>query len=175
MGTLKYKNMSIFCNSNIICAFLVCFLASPAKTNTTITSHEDIIFSCIEDPPSKYFCTNVSVINPSITLHLSKLERKKIYGYVDAFRVMPTITNFTKNIIMSAKVRLSFLGSEQAPKDFIINQRVVRGAQSNDNVSYLIRSDVPSQLPFYTELDDILKKFSYNKIILELVEVQYKN
>ena len=167
--------MSIFWNSSVIFAFLVCFLASPAKTSTTIKSHEDIIFSCIEDPPTKYFCTNVSVINPSITLHLSKLERKKIYGYVDAFRVMPTITNFTKKIIMSAKVRISFLGSKQAPKDFIINQRVVRGAQSNTNASYLIRSDVPSQLSFYTELDDILKKISYNKIVLELVQVQYNN
>jgi hypothetical protein len=108
-------------------------------------------------------------------LHLPKLERKKIYGYVDAFRVMPTITNFTKKIIMSAKVRLSFLGRKQAPKDFIINQRVVRGAQSDTNYSYLIRSDVPSQLSFYTELDDILKKISYDVIVLELVEVQYKN
>ena len=167
--------MSIFWNSSVIFAFLVCFLASPAKTSTTIKSHEDIIFSCVEDPPSKYFCTNVSVINPSITLHLSKLERKKIYGYVDAFRVMPTITNFTKKIIISAKVKISFLGSKQAPKDFIINQRVVRGAQSNTNASYLIRSDVPSQLSFYTELDDILKKISYNKIVLELVGVQYNN
>ena len=167
--------MSIFWNSSIVCAFLVCFLASPAKTSSTIKSNEDIIFSCIEDPPSKYFCTNVSVINPSITLHLPKLERKKIYGYVDAFRVMPTITNFTKKIIMSAKVRLSFLGRKQAPKDFIINQRVVRGAQSDTNYSYLIRSDVPSQLSFYTELDDILKKILYDEIVLELVEVQYKN
>ena len=76
---------------------------------------------------------------------------------------------------MSAKVRLSFLGRKQAPKDFIINQRVVRGAQSDTNASYLIRSDVPSQLSFYTELDDILKKILYDEIVLELVEVQYKN
>jgi len=39
----------------------------------------------------------------------------------------------------------------------------------------LIRSDVPSQLSFYTELDDILKNLLYNKIIMELVEVQYNN
>ena len=167
--------MPIFCNFNVIYVFLACFLALPAKATPTLTSHKDIIFSCIEDQPSKYFCTNISVINPSITLHLSKLERKKIYGYVDAFRVMPTITNFTKKIIMSAKVRLSFLGRKQAPKDFIINQRVVRGAQSDTDASYLIRSDVPSQLSFYTELDDILKNLLYNKIIMELVEVQYNN
>ena len=166
--------MPIFCNFNVIYVFLVCFLALPAKASPTLTSHKDIIFSCIEDQPSKYFCTNISVINPSITLHLSKLERKKIYGYVDAFRVMPTIANFTKKIIISAKIRLTLLDSEQTRKDFIINQRLVSGAKSNADFSYLIRSDVPSQLSLYNELDNILKKLSYDKIVLELVEVRYK-
>ena len=167
--------MPIFCNFNVIYVFLACFLALPAKATPTLTSHKDIIFSCIEDQPSKYFCTNISVINPSITLHLSKLERKKIYGYVDAFRVMPTIANFTKKIIISAKIRLTLLDSEQTRKDFIINQRLVSGAKSNADFSYLIRSDVPSQLSLYNELDSILKKLSYDKIVLELVEVRYKN
>ena len=167
--------MSIFWNSSIVCAFLVCFLASPAKTSTTIKSNEDIIFSCIEDPPSKYFCTNVSVINPSITLHLPKLERKKIYGYVDAFRVMPTITNFTKKIIRSARIRLTFFGNDEVSQDFIINQRVIRNSQSKTHASYLIRSDVPSQLLFYNELDGILKESLYNKIILELIEVHFQD
>ena len=153
----------------------MCFLALSAKANPTLTTHKDIIFSCIEDQPSKYFCTNLPVINPSITLYLSKLERKKIYGYVDAFRVMPTIANFTKKIIISAKIRLTFLDNKQISKDFIINQRLVNGAKSNTDFSYLIRSDVPSQLSIYTELDNILKKLLYDAIVLELVEVRYKN
>ena len=167
--------MPVFFSFNIIYAFLMCFLALSAKANPTLTTHKDIIFSCIEDQPSKYFCTNLPVINPSITLYLSKLERKKIYGYVDAFRVMPTIANFTKKIMLSAKIRLTLLDSKQIAKDFIINQRLVSGAKSNTNFSYLIRSDVPSQLLLYTELDNILKNLSYDKIVLELVEVQYKN
>ena len=167
--------MPIFCNFNVIYVFLACFLALPAKATPTLTSHKDIIFSCIEDQPSKYFCTNIPVINPSITLHLSKLERKKIYGYVNAFRVMPTITNFTKKIMISAKIRLTLLDSKQIAKDFIISQRLVSGAKSNAEFSYLIRSDVPSQLSLYTELDTILKNFSYDRIVLELVEVRYKN
>ena len=167
--------MPIFFSFNIIYAFLICFLALSAKASPTLTKHKDIIFSCIEDPPSKYFCTNIPVINPSITLHLSKLERKKIYGYVDAFRVMPTIANFTKKIIISAKIRLTFLDNKQISKDFIINQRLVNGAKSNTDFSYLIRSDVPSQLSIYTELDNILKKLLYDAIVLELVEVRYKN
>ena len=167
--------MPIFFKFNIIYAFLICFLVFPAKASSIITSHKDIIFSCIEDQPSKYFCTNIPVINPGITLHLSKLERKKIYGYVDAFRVMPTISNFTKKIIISAKIRLTLLDNKKIAKDFIINQRLVNGAKSNTDFSYLIRSDVPSQLSLYTELDNILKNLSYDKIMLELVEVQYKN
>ena len=167
--------MPIFFSFNIIYAFLICFLALSAKASPTLTTHKDIIFSCIEDPPSKYFCTNIPVINPSITLHLSKLERKKIYGYVEAFRVMPTIANFTKKIMTSAKIRLTLLDSKQIAKDFIINQRLVNGAKSNTDFSYLIRSDVPSQLSLYNELDNILKKNSYDKIVLELVEVHYKN
>ena len=167
--------MPIFFSFNIVYAFLICFLALPAKASPTLTTHEDIIFSCIEDPPSKYFCTNIPVINPSITLHLSKLERKKIYGYVDAFRVMPTIANFTKKIMTSAKIRLTLLNNKQIAKDFIINQRLVNGAKSNTDFSYLIRSDVPSQLSLYNELDNILKKLSYDEIVLELVEVHYKN
>ena len=160
---------------NIIYAFLICLLALPAKAGPALTTHKDIIFSCIEDQPSRYFCTNIPVINPGVTLHLSKLERKKIYGYVDAFRVMPTITNFTKKIMISAKIRLTLLDSKQIAKDFIITQRLVSGAKSNADFSYLIRSDVPSQLSLYTELDTILKNLSYDKIVLELVEVQYKN
>ena len=167
--------MPISSSLSIIYAFLICFLALSAKASPTLTTHKDIIFSCIEDQPSKYFCTNISVINPSITLHLSKLERKKIYGYVDAFRVMPTIANFTKKIIISAKIRLTLLDSEQTRKDFIINQRLVSGAKSNADFSYLIRSDVPSQLSLYNELDNILKKLSYDKIVLELIDVRYKN
>ena len=167
--------MPIFFSFNIIYAFLICFLALSAKASPTLTTHKDIIFSCIEDPPPKYFCTNIPVINPSITLHLSKLERKKIYGYVDAFRVMPTITNFTKKIIISAKIRLTLLDSKQIAKDYIINQRLVSGAKSNADFSYLIRSDVPSQLSLYTELDTIIKNLSYDEIVLELVEVHYKN
>ena len=167
--------MPIFFSFNIIYAFLICFLALSAKASPTLTTHKDIIFSCIEDPQSKYFCTNIPVINPSITLHLSKLERKKIYGYVEAFRVMPTIANFTKKIMTSAKIRLTLLDSKQIAKDFIINQRLVNGAKSNTDFSYLIRSDVPSQLSLYNELDNILKKNSYDKIVLELVEVHYKN
>ena len=167
--------MPISFSFSIIYAFLICFLALSAKASPTLTTHKDIIFSCIEDQPSKYFCTNIPVINPGITLHLSKLERKKIYGYVDAFRVMPTITNFTKKIMISAKIRLTLLDSKQIAKDFIITQRVVSGAKSNADFSFLIRSDVPSQLSLYTELDTILKNFSYDRIVLELVEVRYKN
>ena len=160
---------------NIIYAFLICLLALSAKASPTLTTHKDIIFSCIEDQPSTYFCTNIPVIDPGVTLHLSKLERKKIYGYVEAFRVMPTIANFTKKIMTSAKIRLTLLDSKQIAKDFIINQRLVNGAKSNTDFSYLIRSDVPSQLSLYNELDNILKKNSYDKIVLELVEVHYKN
>ena len=88
---------------------------------------------------------------------------------------MPTIANFTKKIIISAKIRLTLLDSKQTRKDFIINQRLVSGEKSNTNFSYLIRSDVPSQLSLYTELDNIIKNLSYDEIVLELVEVKYKN
>ena len=88
---------------------------------------------------------------------------------------MPPITNFTKKIMISAKIRLTLLDSKQITKDFIINQRLVSGAKSNTDFSYLIRSDVPSQLSLYAELDNILKNLSYDKIVLEIVEVRYKN
>ena len=77
--------------------------------------------------------------------------------------------------MISAKIRLTLLDSKQISKDFIISQRLVSGAKSNADFSDLIRSDVPSQLSLYTELDTILKSFSYDRIVLELVEVRYKN
>ena len=108
-------------------------------------------------------------------MQLPKLERKKISGRVYALRIMPTITNFTKKIIRSARIRLTFFGNDEVSQDFIINQRVIRNSQSKTHASYLIRSDVPSQLLFYNELDGILKESLYNKIILELIEVHFQD
>ena len=167
--------MSIFWKFNTIFVALLCCTPVQAATTSNLEAHEDITFSCIEDPPSEYFCTNISVLNPSITLQLPKLERKKISGRVYALRIMPTITNFTKKIIRSARIRLTFFGNDEVSQDFIINQRVIRNSQSKTHASYLIRSDVPSQLLFYNELDGILKESLYNKIILELIEVHFQD
>ena len=152
----------------------LCFHALPAKTNSVVKTSNDVIFNCIEDEPLKYFCTNVPVTNPTIVLQLSRFELKKISRYVNAFRIIPSLTNLTNKTIRSAKVRLTFWEKEKLSKTFIINQKLIPNSQSRTNLSYLIRSDVPVQAVLYDELLSTWENASYDQLILELLEVKYQ-
>ena len=152
----------------------LCFHALPAKTNSVVKTSNDVIFNCIEDEPLKYFCTNVPVTNPTIVLQLSRFELKKISRYVNAFRIIPSLTNLTNKTIRSAKVRLTFWEKAKLSKTFIINQKLIPNAQSHTNLSYLIRSDVPVQAVLYDELLSTWENASYDQLILELLEVKYQ-
>ena len=153
---------------------LLCLCSLPANGSTSIKNPNEIIFNCIEDEASKYFCTNVPVVNPTIILSLARLERKKLSTYVDAFRIMPALTNLTKQTIKLAQIQLTFFGKKDLSKIFIINQKLIPNSTSHTNLSYLIRSDVPSQALFYNELLSTWKNTSYDQLILELLEVKYQ-
>ena len=101
---------------------LLCLCSLPANGTTSIKNPNEVIFNCIEDEASKYFCTNVPVVNPTIILSLARLERKKLSTYVDAFRIMPALTNLTKQTIKLAQIKLTFFGKKDLSKIFIINQ-----------------------------------------------------
>ena len=153
---------------------LLCLCSLPANGTTSIKNPNEVIFNCIEDEASKYFCTNVPVVNPTIILSLARLERKKLSTYVDAFRIMPALTNLTKQTIKLAQIQLTFFGKKDLSKIFIINQNLIPNSTSHTNLSYLIRSDVPSQALFYNELLSTWKNTSYDQLILELLEVKYQ-
>jgi len=153
---------------------LLCLCSLPANGTTSIKNPNEVIFNCIEDEASKYFCTNVPVVNPTIILSLARLERKKLSTYVDAFRIMPALTNLTKQTIKLAQIQLTFFGKKDLSKVFIINQKLIPNSTSHTNLSYLIRSDVPSQALFYNELLSTWKNTSYDQLILELLEVKYQ-
>ena len=153
---------------------LLCLCSLPANGTTSIKNPNEVIFNCIEDEASKYFCTNVPVVNPTIILSLARLERKKLSTYVDAFRIMPALTNLTKQTIKLAQIQLTFFGKKDLSKIFIINQKLIPNSTSHTNLSYLIRSDVPSQALFYNELLSTWKNTSYDHLILELLEVKYQ-
>jgi len=153
---------------------LLCLCSLPANGTTSIKNPIEVIFNCIEDEASKYFCTNVPVVNPTIILSLARLERKKLSTYVDAFRIMPALTNLTKQTIKLAQIQLTFFGKKDLSKIFIINQKLIPNSTSHTNLSYLIRSDVPSQALFYNELLSTWKNTSYDQLILELLEVKYQ-
>ena len=152
----------------------LCLCSLPANGTTSIKNPNEVIFNCIEDEALKYFCTNVPVVNPTIILSLARLERKKLSTYVDAFRIMPALTNLTKQTIKLAQIQLTFFGNKDLSKIFIINQKLIPNSTSHTNLSYLIRSDVPSQALFYNELLSTWKNTSYDQLILELLEVKYQ-
>ena len=152
----------------------LCLCSLPANGTTSIKNPNEVIFNCIEDEASKYFCTNVPIVNPTIILSLARLERKKLTTYVDAFRIMPALTNLTKQTIKLAQIQLTFFGKKDLSKIFIINQKLIPNSTSHTNLSYLIRSDVPSQALFYNELLSTWKNTSYDQLILELLEVKYQ-
>ena len=169
------KTFKSLCTSYFTLVACICATALPAKTNTVVQHPSDVIFNCVEKLTSEHFCTNLSVMNPTSILQLSRFERKKISRYVNAFRIMPTITNLTQNTIRSAKIRLTFRGSSKVSKTLIINQKLIPNSKSHTKISYLIRNDVPAQAPLYEELVSISENASYHQIILELVEVTYKD
>ena len=169
------KSITYTFDLKLIILTLSCFFFTPAKADILLSRHSDVIFNCAQDGPTAYFCTNLNVSNPDIVLKLPRFERKKISNYVDAFRIMPSLTNLTSNTIRVAKIRLTLWDQSEISQDFIINQKLIPNSTSSSKLSYLIRSDVPAQAALYDELTSIAKKSSYNQIILELLEVEYKN
>ncbi|MEZ8016112.1 MAG: hypothetical protein QMB38_00995 [Ascidiaceihabitans sp.] len=168
------KSITYTFELKLIILALSCFFSTPAKADILLSRHSDVIFNCAQDGPTAYFCTNLKVSNPDIVLKLPRFERKKISTYVDAFRIMPSLTNLTSNTIRVAKIRLTLWDQSELSQDFIINQKLIPNSTSNSKLSYLIRSDVPAQAALYSGLTSISKKSSYNQIILELLEVKYK-
>ena len=168
------KSITYTFELKLIILALSCFFSTPAKADILLSRHSDVIFNCAQDGPTAYFCTNLKVSNPDIVLKLPRFERKKISTYVDAFRIMPSLTNLTSNTIRVAKIRLTLWDQSELSHDFIINQKLIPNSTSNSKLSYLIRSDVPAQAALYSGLTSISKKSSYNQIILELIEVKYK-
>ena len=168
------KSITYTFELKLIILVLSCFYSTPAKADILLSRHSDVIFNCAQDGPTAYFCTNLKVSNPDIVLKLPRFERKKISTYVDAFRIMPSLTNLTSNTIRVAKIRLTLWDQSELSQDFIINQKLIPNSTSNSKLSYLIRSDVPAQAALYSGLTSISKKSSYNQIILELLEVKYK-
>ena len=167
-----FKSLS---KSYFTLAVCISLISPSAKPNTVTQHHSDVVFSCVEEAPAEHFCTNMSVVNPTSILQLSRFERKKVSRYVNAFRIMPTINNLTQNTILSAKIRLTFVGKSQIFQTLIVNQNLIPNSKSHTNLSYLIRSDVPALAPLYEELVSISENASYDQIILELVEVTYKD
>jgi len=168
------KSITYTFELKLIILALSCFFSTPAKADILLSRHSDVIFNCAQDGPTAYFCTNLKVSNPDIVLKLPRFERKKISTYVDAFRIMPSLTNLTSNTIRVAKIRLTLWDQSELSQDFIINQKLIPNSTSNSKLSYLIRSDVPAQAALYSGLTSISKKSLYNQIILELIEVKYK-
>ena len=168
--------MSIFeriRHSRIILIIFLWFFVLPAVASPSLQNHKQISFNCIQDELEKYFCTNVSVANPDIILTLPRLERKKISRYVNAFRIMPSVTNLTKETITFAKIRLKFWEKSDPSHDFVIQQKIIPNDSSHTKISYLIRSDVPVQTALYDELLSTVQNESYGQLILELLEVKY--
>ena len=159
--------------SSIMLACLLWLFAHPTYAISSPHSHKQIMFHCVENIPEKYFCANISVINPSLILRLPRLEQKRISGYVNAFRIMPSITNLTKKTIVYAKIRLKFWNNPDLFHDFAIQQKIIPNGTSHTNISYLIRNDVPVQTSLYEELLSTIQGNSYEKLILELLEIKY--
>ena len=168
--------MSIFeriRHSRIILTIFLWFFVLPAAASPSLQSHKQISFNCMQDELEKYFCTNVSVANPDLILKLPRLEQKKISRYVNAFRIMPSVTNLTKKTITFSKIRLKFWKKSDPSHDFVIQQKIIPNDASHTKISYLIRSDVPVQNILYGELLATIENGSYDHLILELLDVKY--
>ena len=78
-----------------------------------------------------------------------------------------------KKTILYAKIRLKFWNNPDLFHDFAIQQKIIPNGTSHTNISYLIRNDVPVQTSLYGELLSTIEGNSYEKLILELLEIKY--
>jgi hypothetical protein len=155
------------------------YLASPLNLNAAehkkITHIDEIAFYCEPAVYKNFFCTNSPFDEAVLILYLHKLERKKVYGTVKAFRIMPSIHNLTQKTIRSAVIRVSFIGDQDNSKDLIITKKIIHKELSDTEESFLIRSDVPVQELFYKALDDVTNHLNYSTIVLDLLEVNFQD
>ena len=153
--------------------YLTSLLSLNAAEPKQIGHINDIAFYCEPALYKNFFCTNSPFDEAVLILYLHKLERKKVNGTVQAFRIMPSIHNLTQKTIRSAVIRVSFIGDQDNSKDLFINKKIIHKELSNTDESYLIRSDVPVQESFYKVLDEVTNQLKYNTIVLDLLEVSF--
>ena len=171
--------MKIYTVTKILFFFVstLFYLTSPLNLNAAepkkITNINKIAFYCEPALYKNFFCTNSPFDEAVLILYLHKLERKKVYGTVKAFRIMPSIHNLTQKTIRSAVIRVSFIGDQDNWKDLIINKKIIHKELSDTEESYLIRSDVPVQELFYKALDEVTNHSNYSTIVLDLLEVNF--
>jgi hypothetical protein len=67
-----------------------------ASDSKQINSINEIVFYCEPAKYKNFFCTNSQFDEAELMLYLHRLERKKVNGTVDAFRIMPSIHNLTQ-------------------------------------------------------------------------------
>ena len=171
------KNQAVFRNLFLYIKVLFIFVL-PQSLNATeedIHSINEIAFYCEPAKYKNFFCTNSQFDEAVLILYLHKLERKKVNGTVDAFRIMPSIHNLTQKTIRSAIVRVSFIGDDDIQKDLFINKKIIHKELSDTVESYLIRSDVPVQEAFYKALDEVKNHAKYHIIVLDLLEVNFQD
>ena len=171
--------MKIYTVTKILFLYVSAFfyLVSPLNLNASepkkITQIDEIAFYCEPALYKNFFCTNSPFDEAVLILYLHKLERKKVYGTVKAFRIMPSIHNLTQKTIRSAVIRVSFIGDQDNSKDLFINKKIIHKELSDTEESYLIRSDVPVQELFYKALDEVTNHSNYSTIVLDLLEVNF--
>jgi len=177
----NYKELCIdqlpnILKSNVLCEPIMRNTAScVAYASFKIHSINEIAFYCEPAKYKNFFCTNSQFDEAVLILYLHKLERKKVNGTVDAFRIMPSIHNLTQKTIRSAIVRVSFIGDDDIQKDLFINKKIIHKELSDTVESYLIRSDVPVQEAFYKALDEVKNHAKYHIIVLDLLEVNFQD
>ena len=62
---------------------------------------------------------------------------------IHAFRIMATLENLSKKVLVGAKIKLKAAGMDGGIIEFIIKEKIKYKMVSNTDYSHLIRSDVP--------------------------------
>ena len=113
---------------------------------------KSLVVSCYLEESTAVFCSKQQIDSPQIKIYLPMFKSVMIDDKIHAFRIMATLENLSKKVLVGAKVKLKVGGIDSGIIEFIINEKIKYKMVSTTDYSHLVRSDVPKVRQTYNIL-----------------------
>ena len=119
------------------------------------------------------FCSDKNLNGDTVTLRLHSIKSVVLNNRTHAFRVVATIENMSKRIILNAKLKIMFGLDEYEHLTFIIPQKIIYKDTSSTKISHLIRSDVRATSKLYEKINYVYFNAKADEIKIKPLEINF--